>query len=111
MTLPGAAGAVSGQVIPGSPARGYGLPRPGPAGIAVRAFLAALPSTSPARSRGQSLTGPQPVFRANGTQTPVNGGHPGSGHNGANGSGAPVITYLTPPGSGYSLPDDDGDLL
>ncbi|MGH3192520.1 MAG: hypothetical protein ACRDOL_35790, partial [Streptosporangiaceae bacterium] len=39
-------------------------------------------------------------------------GTSGSGASGTNGSGqAPIITYLTPPGSGYSLPDDDGDLL
>jgi hypothetical protein len=58
-----------------------------------------------------SITGPQPVAS---TRSPVNGGHPGPGHNGGSGTSgngqAPTITYLTPPGGGYALPDDE-DLL
>jgi multidrug efflux pump subunit AcrA (membrane-fusion protein) len=46
------------------------------------------------------ITGPQPILGAN-------GGHvSGSGRHGQ----APTVGYLTPPGSGYSLPDDE-DLL
>jgi hypothetical protein len=125
-TLPGAAGKAGGQAPP-SPPGGYGAPgAPGGYGAAGapggygapgapgRHGGAGAPGGAHVRVTGPqpvlSSTGPQPVFGA-GTQQPVNGGHPGSGHNGANGSGAPVITYLTPPGSGYSLPDDDGDLL
>jgi hypothetical protein len=104
----GAAGKPGGYGAPGAPG-GYGAPgAPGKHGGAGAPGGAHVRVTGP--QPVLSSTGPQPVFGA-GTQQPVNGGHPGSGHNGANGSGAPVITYLTPPGSGYSLPDDDGDLL
>ena len=113
-TSPGPAGSASGQGQPASPA-GYGTPgRPG------RHSGVAAPGGTPVHVTGpqprRSLTGPQPVFGATGTQPPVNGGHPGSGHSGAignNGNGqVPKVTYLTPPGSGYSLPDEeDGDLL
>jgi hypothetical protein len=130
-TLPGAAGTVSGQVIPGSP-RGYG-----PAAGSGRHSGAGVPGGTPVHVTGPqpraSLTGPQPVFRAsgtqppvngtqppvngtapqvNGTQAPVNGGQPGSGYNGTNGTNGngsvPTITYVVPPGGGYSLPDDEG---
>jgi hypothetical protein len=130
-TLPGAAGTVSGQVIPGSP-RGYG-----PAAGSGRHSGAGVPGGTPVHVTGPqpraSLTGPQPVFRAsgtqppvngtqppvngtapqvNGTQPPVNGGQPGSGYNGTNGTNGngsvPTITYVVPPGGGYSLPDDEG---
>ena len=66
-----------------------------------------------------SITGPQPIVGANGTQPPVNGGQPGSGCyvngggvSGSNGNGqAPRVTNLTQPnGGGYVLPDDE-DLL
>lgn len=117
-TLPGSAGTVSGQVLPGPPA-GYG-PAPG------RHRSAGAPGGPPVHVTGpqpwRSLTGPQPVVGAGGTQPPVQGGHSGPGYNGANGSGTggsngngqvPTITYLTPPGGGgYSLPnDEDEDLL
>jgi hypothetical protein len=86
-----------------------------------------LPGQAPGGSPGRvsssqprlSLTGPQSTLGANGTQPPA--GQPGAGHgtngnngaNGNNGNGwAPTITYKTPPGGGFSLPDDeDGDLL
>ncbi|MCW2930718.1 MAG: hypothetical protein JWM19_1680 [Actinomycetia bacterium] len=99
-TLPGAAGTVSGQALPGT-LGGYGSP-----GTPIH------------------VTGPQPRLSLTGPQPAV--GASGSGGNGANGSGAngsgangyksngqvPTITYLTPPDSGYALPDDeDGDLL
>jgi hypothetical protein len=68
-----------------------------------------------------SLTGPQPVLGASDTQPPINGGQSGSGYNGTNGASAsgsikhgqtPTVNYLTPRGTGYSLPDhEDGDLL
>ena len=118
-TLPGAAGTVSGQVMPGSPG-GHGA-----AGAPGRHGGAGVPGGAPVRVTGPqprlSLTGPQPTIGVGGAQPPVNGGHPGGGYNGANGSGAggnngngqgPTITYLTPPGGGYLLPDEeDGDLL
>ena len=105
--------------------------RPGDAGLAGRLRCpgrhsgTGAPGGTPVHVTGPqprlSLTGPQPVLGASGTQPPVNGGHPGSGYNGVNGSGAsgnngngqaPKVTYLTPPGGGYVLPDDeDGDLL
>jgi Domain of unknown function (DUF4407) len=114
-TLPGAAGTVSGQVLPGSPG-GYGAPG--------RHRSAGAPGATPVHVTGPqprlSLTGPQPTVGASGIQSPVNGGHPGSGSNGASGSGAsgnngngqaPTITYITPPGGGYSLPDDENEDL
>ncbi len=74
-----------------------------------------------------SVTGPQARLGSmgagtgSGAQPPVNGGHLGSGHNGANGASAsvnitraqtPTVNYLTPRGTGYSLIDEqDGDLL
>jgi hypothetical protein len=67
-------------------------------------------------SRG--LTGPQPRLSITGPQPTLNGGHNGhngpSGVNGNNGSNGylPTVTWTTPPGGGYPLPDDaDGDLL
>lgn len=118
-TMPGAAGTVSGQVLPGSPG-GHGA-----AGAPGRHGGAGAPGGTPVRvTRPQprlSLTGPQPTVGASGAQPPVNGGNFGPGSSSANGNGAngnngnvraPTITYLTPPGGGYSLPDDeDGDLL
>jgi Domain of unknown function (DUF4407) len=113
-TFPGAAGSVGGQGRPAPPG-GYGTPG--------RHSGTGAPGGTPVHVTGPqprlSITGPQPVLGGSGSQPPVNGGHPGSGHNGnGNGNGnhgngpAPKITYLTPPGSGYSLPDDeDGDLL
>ena len=103
---------------PGSPA-GYSPPR------SSGRHSTSAPGGTPVHVTGPqprlSLTGPQPVLGASGTQPPVNGGHPGSGYNGVNGNGAsgnngngqaPKVTYLTPPGGGYVLPDDeDGDLL
>jgi hypothetical protein len=120
-TLPGAAGTISGQVLPGSPGGGGN----GTAGVPGRHSGAGAPGGAPVRVTGPqprlSITGPQPAVGANGTQPPVNGSYPGSGYNSANGSGVsgnngngqpPTITYLTPPGGGYSLPDDeDRDLL
>ena len=117
-TLPGPAGTTSGQVLPGSPG-GYGG-----AGTPGRHRSAGASGGTPVHVTGPqprlSLTGPQPTVGASGTQPPVNGGHPGPGYNGANGSGAhgnngngqgPTIAYLTPPGGGYSLPDDEGEDL
>jgi len=117
---PGAAGTITGQVLPGSPGvQGAG-------NVPGRHGGTGAPVGPPIHVTGPqprlSLTGPQPAVGANGTQPPVNGGTPGPGYNGgANGSGvggnngsgqAPRITYLTPPGGGYSLPDNtDGDLL
>jgi hypothetical protein len=113
-TLPGAAGSVGGQGRPAPPG-GYGTPG--------RHSGTGAPGGTPVHVTGPqprlSITGPQPVLGGSGSQPPVNGGYPGSGRNGnGNGNGnhgngpAPKITYLTPPGSGYSLPDDeDGDLL
>ena len=116
-TLPGPAGAVSGQVMPGSPG-GYGAPG--------RHSGKGAPGGTPVHVTGPqprlSLTGPQPVLGANGTPPTVNGGYPGPGYNGVNGGSAsgnngnghaPKVTYLTRPGGGgYVLPDDeDGDLL
>lgn len=99
-TMPRAAGTVGGQVLPGSPGGYGGVSAPGTHG-GVSA-----PGGNPVRVTGPhprlSLTGPQPRLGAN-----------GSGTSGNNGNGqSPMITYLTPPGGGYSLPDDeDGDLL
>ena len=105
---PGPAGTVGGWSLPGTPG-GYGAPgSPGgtdtPNGGAVHV-------TGP--QPRLHLTGPVPGPGANGAQPPVNGGHPGSGYNGAaNGDGqVPKVTYLTPPGGGgYQLPEDE-DLL
>jgi hypothetical protein len=91
------------------------------------------PATGPLRGRGgnggHGLTGPQPrlgitgpqrVLNSTGPQKAGDGGHNGNGWaangaNGANGNGwnadAPTITRITPPGGGYALPDDDGDVL
>ena len=108
--LPGTAGSVGGQGLPAPPG-GYGTPG--------RHSGAGAPGGTPVHVTGPqprlSITGPQPVLGGNGSQPPVNGGHPGSGYNGKgngnHGNGpAPKITYLTPPGSGPSLPDDE-DLL
>ena len=67
-------------------------------------------------SRG--LTGPQPRLGITGPQPTLNGGHNGyngpSSYNGPNGTNgySPTVTWTTPPGGGYPLPDDeDGDLL
>ena len=120
-SLPGPTGTVSGQVLPGSPG-GYGAPG-APGGTGASAGTGA-PSGTPVHVTGPqprlSLTGPQPVLGANSTQPPVNGGHPGSGYNGVNGSDAngsngngqaPKVTYLTPPGGSGYLPLEDEDLL
>jgi len=57
-------------------------------------------------SRG--LTNPQPRIGITGPQPVLNGG---SGFNG-NASSSPTVTWQTPPGSGYALPnDEDEDLL
>ena len=66
-----------------------------------------------------SITSPQPTLGTAGAQPPVNGGYPGPSYTGTNGNApggngigqAPTVTYLTQPGGGYALPDDDGDLL
>jgi hypothetical protein len=78
-----------------------------------------------------SITAPQPVFKPTNPQstgnpgTPGNpegagqpggngysGTHPGGGANGnGNNNYAKTVTYFTPPGGGYGLPDDDGDDL
>lgn len=102
------------QLPPGNSPGGYGAAG-GPGGQGS----AGVPGGPSGRVTGSqprlSLTGPQPAVGATGIQPPVNGGHPGSGHNGVSGNGTgsmPTITYLIPPGGGYSLPDDeDGDLL
>jgi Domain of unknown function (DUF4407) len=66
----------------------------------------AVPGGTPVNVTGPqprlSITGPQPILGAN-------GGHiSGSGKHGQ----APTVNYLTSPGGGYSLPDDeDEDLL
>ena len=108
-TLPGPAGSVGGQGRP-APPHGYGTPG--------KHSGTGAPGGTPVHVTGPqprlSITGPQPVL--GGSQPPVNGGHPGSGYNGNSGNGnhgngpAPKITYLTPPGSGPLLPDDE-DLL
>ena len=53
------------------------------------------------------LTGPQPRLNTNG----ANGANGNHGPNGAGGTGyEPTVTWTTPPGGGYGLPDDR-DLL
>jgi Domain of unknown function (DUF4407) len=110
----GTAGTAGGQGAPGS-SNGQGA-----AGMPGQHGGAAAPGGTPVHVTAPqpqlTRTGPQPLAGANGAQPPVNGGHPGPGYNGANGSNgtgpAPTITYLIPPGGGYSLRDDeDGDLL
>jgi Domain of unknown function (DUF4407) len=56
---------------------------------------------------GRGLTNPQPRIGITGPQPVLNGG------NGVNGNGsAPTVTWSTPPGGGYVLPnDEDEDLL
>jgi hypothetical protein len=95
---------------PGTPGRPPQGPVPGGPGSG------ALGGHGAHGSRG--LTGPQPRLGITGPQPTLNGGHNGyngpSSYNGPNGTNgySPTVTWTTPPGGGYPLPDDeDGDLL
>jgi hypothetical protein len=103
------------QLPPGTFPPGTAPANGGPRGRGGRGL------TSPQARLG--ITGPQAALNATGPQPTVNGANGGSRAYGANGNGwgangngwsngnAPTVTRITPPGVGYSLPDDDGDVL